>query len=366
MHVGAVSVLEGAPFFDDERPFPHQRGARPRAVAAAAAAAVPPPADGGALRPGSPDLGRRRSLRHRRTTCGTPRCRSRARGSSSSRSRRACRRTCSIASGRCGSCGSSKVSKTATSRSSRRRTTRSSTACPVSTSRRCSSTRAPTSCRRSSRSGRPSRAPSPSQLLIDTLARARDRARASSSVPSGRCCAARGTRSSGPVSSAGRSARWSTASRSRPARRSTGAPGRHRLLSVVRVPLAEVKTIRKAIGGTVNDVVLAGVGGGLQPAAHHARRRRRGSAAAGAAARCRCAPTTSTATLGNKISAIFVSLPVGRRRSGRPAGRDLGADRRPQGEAAGAQRRSPAEHERLRRADADEPRRRASCTVSRS
>ena len=39
--------------------------------------------------------------------------------------------------------------------------------------------------------------------------------------------------------------------------------GRHRLLSVVRVPLADVKIIRKALGGTVNDVVLAGVGGGL-------------------------------------------------------------------------------------------------------
>src|SRR5450755_144922 len=40
--------------------------------------------------------------------------------------------------------------------------------------------------------------------------------------------------------------------------------GRHRRLSVVRVPLAEVKEIRRGLGGTVNDVVLTGVSGGLR------------------------------------------------------------------------------------------------------
>ena len=43
-----------------------------------------------------------------------------------------------------------------------------------------------------------------------------------------------------------------------------GRTGRHRRLSVVRVPLDEVKEIRRGLGGTVNDVVLAGVAGGLQ------------------------------------------------------------------------------------------------------
>jgi len=39
--------------------------------------------------------------------------------------------------------------------------------------------------------------------------------------------------------------------------------GRHRRLGVVRVPLADVKEIRAGLGGTVNDVVLAAVGAGF-------------------------------------------------------------------------------------------------------
>ena len=39
--------------------------------------------------------------------------------------------------------------------------------------------------------------------------------------------------------------------------------GRNRRYRGVRIPLADVKTVRAALGGTVNDVVLAGVGGGL-------------------------------------------------------------------------------------------------------
>ena len=125
--------------------------------------------------------------------------------------------------------------------------------------------------------------------------------------------------------------------------------GRHRLLSVVRVPLADVKAIRKALGGTVNDVVLAGVGGGLNRLFTA-----RGDDVEDLRLRVLC-PVSVRAddqrgALGNKISAIFVSLPVGPARPRRPAERDLGADRRPQGEAPGAQRRLPAQHERLRRA----------------
>ena len=85
--------------------------------------------------------------------------------------------------------------------------------------------------------------------------------------------------------------------------------GRHRLLSVVRVPLADVKIIRKALGGTVNDVLLAGVGGGLNRLLTS-----RGDDVEGLRLRV-LIPVSVRAddqhgALGNKISAMFVSLPV--------------------------------------------------------
>ena len=90
-----------------------------------------------------------------------------------------------------------------------------------------------------------------------------------------------------------------------------GRTGRHRRLSVVRVPLADVKEIRAALGGTVNDVVLAGVGGRAAPAARStAATTTDGPAACACCARCRCGPTTQRGALGNKVSAMFVSLPV--------------------------------------------------------
>jgi WS/DGAT/MGAT family acyltransferase len=85
--------------------------------------------------------------------------------------------------------------------------------------------------------------------------------------------------------------------------------GRHRRLSVVRVPLAEVKEIRGAFGGTVNDVVLAGVAGGMRRLLQH-----RGESTDGVQLRVLCPVSVRTdeqsGTLGNKVSAMFVSLPV--------------------------------------------------------
>ena len=82
-------------------------------------------------------------------------------------------------------------------------------------------------------------------------------------------------------------------------------------------------------------------------------------------ARCRCVPTISTASWETRSRRSSC-----RCRSGPPTrsigSRDHGADRRPQGEAAGTQRRPAAEHERLPRADVDEPRGRVRCTASRS
>jgi len=85
--------------------------------------------------------------------------------------------------------------------------------------------------------------------------------------------------------------------------------GRHRRLAVVRVPLTDVKEIRRALGGTVNDVVLAGVAGGLRRLLLH-----RGEPIDGLQLRVLC-PVSVRADeqrgeLGNKISAMFLNLPV--------------------------------------------------------
>jgi WS/DGAT/MGAT family acyltransferase len=88
-----------------------------------------------------------------------------------------------------------------------------------------------------------------------------------------------------------------------------GTTGRHRRLSVVRIPLDDVKTVRRALGGTVNDVVLAGVAGGLHRLFAH-----RGEDVTGTRLRVMI-PVSVRAdeqrgALGNKVSAMFVSLPV--------------------------------------------------------
>ncbi len=89
-----------------------------------------------------------------------------------------------------------------------------------------------------------------------------------------------------------------------------GRTGRHRSLSVVRVPLADVKAIRRELGGTVNDVVLAGVAGGLNRLFVS-----RGDETDDVRLRVLCPVSIRSddqrGSLGNKVSAIFVSLPVG-------------------------------------------------------
>jgi WS/DGAT/MGAT family acyltransferase len=88
-----------------------------------------------------------------------------------------------------------------------------------------------------------------------------------------------------------------------------GRTGRHRRLSVVRVPLSEVKEIRAGLGGTVNDVVLSGVAGGLRRLLQH-----RGESTDDMHLRVMC-PVSVRAdeqrgALGNKVSAMFVNIPV--------------------------------------------------------
>jgi WS/DGAT/MGAT family acyltransferase len=89
-----------------------------------------------------------------------------------------------------------------------------------------------------------------------------------------------------------------------------GRTGRHRRLSTVRVPLSDVKEIRAGLGGTVNDIVLCGVAGGLHRLFAHRR-----EPTEGLKLRVMVPVSIRTdderGTLGNKVSAMFVSLPVG-------------------------------------------------------
>lgn len=86
--------------------------------------------------------------------------------------------------------------------------------------------------------------------------------------------------------------------------------GRSRRFGLVRVPLDDVKTVRAAFGGTINDVVLAGIGGGLARLLEH-----RGELRDDLVLKVFCPVSVRDETqrmqLGNRISAMFVPLPVG-------------------------------------------------------
>ncbi len=86
--------------------------------------------------------------------------------------------------------------------------------------------------------------------------------------------------------------------------------GRHRRFEPVRVPLDEVKTIRHALGGTVNDVILAGVTGGLRRLLES-----RGESVEGLRLKVLCPVSVRVEdehlALGNRVAAMVVSLPVG-------------------------------------------------------
>lgn len=88
------------------------------------------------------------------------------------------------------------------------------------------------------------------------------------------------------------------------------AVGRHRRLGVVRVPLADVKEIRAGLGGTVNDVVLAAVGTGFGRFLAD-----RGESVDDVRLRVMCPVSVRSdderGALGNRVSAMFVSLPIG-------------------------------------------------------
>ncbi|MDQ1479296.1 MAG: diacylglycerol O-acyltransferase / wax synthase, partial [Actinomycetota bacterium] len=155
----------------------------------------------------------------------------------------------------------------------------------------------------------PAPAPNPSQLLLDSL---RERATEPAEFVRSVRSLLRGPRHAiGRASELARSMGTMVSRDSIAPRTSINArTGRHRLLSVVRIPLADVKAIRRELGGTVNDVVLAGVGGGL-----HRLFTSRGDETDGLRLRVLCPVSVRSddqrGALGNKVSAIFVSLPVG-------------------------------------------------------
>jgi WS/DGAT/MGAT family acyltransferase len=86
--------------------------------------------------------------------------------------------------------------------------------------------------------------------------------------------------------------------------------GRRRRFEGVRVSLDDVKAIRHALGGTVNDVVLAGVAGGLRRLFES-----RDEDVDDLRLRALCPVSvrddSERMQLGNRVSAMFVDLPVG-------------------------------------------------------
>jgi len=90
----------------------------------------------------------------------------------------------------------------------------------------------------------------------------------------------------------------------------TSLTGRHRRLATARVPLDDVKRIKRTYGGTVNDIVLSGVSGAL---AHLLRLR--GEEVDDLNLRVLCPVSvrddSERNTLGNKVSAMFITLPIG-------------------------------------------------------
>jgi WS/DGAT/MGAT family acyltransferase len=155
----------------------------------------------------------------------------------------------------------------------------------------------------------PERAPAPSQLLIDTL---RERMTEPTEFVRSVRGAFRGPRRA--LQRATTTTRGVSTLLSRDAvapRTSLNArSGRHRRLGVVRIPLEDVKTVRRAFGGTVNDVILTGVGGGLQRLLVS-----RGEEVDEKRLRVFCPVSvrddSERGTLGNKVSAMFVPVAIG-------------------------------------------------------
>ncbi len=159
----------------------------------------------------------------------------------------------------------------------------------------------------------PEAAPSPSQLLVDTL---RERlTEPAEMVRSIRSLFRVPRRTLENVTRVARSMSTLITRDAIAPRTSLNArTGRHRRLSVARIPLSEIKEIRASLGGTVNDVVLTGVSGGLRRLFAH-----RAEEAEDLQLRALCPVSVRSddqrGSLGNKVSAMFVNLPIDNRAS---------------------------------------------------
>jgi WS/DGAT/MGAT family acyltransferase len=156
---------------------------------------------------------------------------------------------------------------------------------------------------------KPERRPAPSQLLIDTL---RERATQPAEMVRSFRSALRGPRLALRRTTSVTRGMSTLVSRDAVAPRTSlnAQTGRHRRLAVARIPLDDIKQVRKALGGTVNDVVLAGLGGGLQRLLVS-----RGENVEDVRLRIFCPVSvrddSERGNLGNKVSAMFVALPIG-------------------------------------------------------
>ena len=266
MHVGALEHLRGRAVLRRLGPLPARRGARARGVAAAPHPALPQAADDGADASRAGRSGSTTTASTSRTTCASPRCRSpgtweqlltlTGRIEAQLLDRVAPAVGAVVRRGARGRPASRSMQKT------HHALVDGVSGVDVATVL-LDFTPDPTCLDAAARGSVAGAEPSPAAARRHAR-RALDRAdrdRALGPAPRPHA-AARARR--GPARSRARSARWSTAHRSRRARRSTSPVGRRRRFAGVRVPLADVKAIRAALGGTVNDVVLAGVAGGLR------------------------------------------------------------------------------------------------------
>jgi WS/DGAT/MGAT family acyltransferase len=87
------------------------------------------------------------------------------------------------------------------------------------------------------------------------------------------------------------------------------AIGPHRRFAWVNASLGDVKAIKNSLGGTVNDVVLATVAGGL--ARHMRRREVRPPASLRAMVPVSVRAAEERGSLGNRVAAMMAPLPVG-------------------------------------------------------
>ena len=287
------------------------------------------------------------------TTCATRRCRSRARMSSSASWPAGSSRSGSTARSRCGRCGSSMASRATASRSSRRPTTRWSTASPGVDIATVLFDLSPVPDERGAgRAGRPRPCRPTSSWWPRAWSASRRRRSASRAARSARC-SARARRSSS-VREAAEGLGEVVWAGMNPA---PDVPlnveiGSHRRVRWVQSRLADFKEIKNALGGTVNDAVLAVVAGALRTLAARPRRAHRGRRAARARAgldplrgRARARWATGSPRCAGRCPCTWTTRWSGCAIVQRGDGRAEGVE-------AGARRRGDRRPERLRAAHA--------------